>query len=57
MERLEKDAADPSIVAGIQESEKLAEALQINGTPTFVIGEDVVIGAVGYGDLTPRSPI
>src|ERR1700730_11858563 len=51
MERLEKDAADPGIVAGIKESEKLAEALQINGTPTFVIGEDVVIGAVGYGDL------
>src|SRR3984893_13729904 len=51
MDRLEKDAADPGIVAGIQESEKLGEALQINGTPSFVIGEDVVIGAVGYGDL------
>jgi protein-disulfide isomerase len=54
MERLEKDAADPSIVAGIEESEKLAKALQINGTPTFVIGQDVVIGAVGYGDLQAK---
>ena len=54
MDRLEKDAADPTIVAGIEESEKLAKALQINGTPTFVIGEDVVIGAVGYGDLQAK---
>jgi protein-disulfide isomerase len=54
MDRLEKDAADPSIVAGIEESEKLAKALQINGTPTFVIGEDVVVGAVGYGDLQAK---
>jgi protein-disulfide isomerase len=54
MERLEKDAADPGIVAGIEESEQLANALKINGTPTFVIGEDVVIGAVGYGDLQAK---
>ncbi len=54
MERLEKDADDRSIVAGIEESEKLARALQISGTPTFVIGEDVVIGAVGYGDLQAK---
>ena len=54
MEKLDKDAADPGIVAGIEESEKLAKALQINGTPTFVIGEDVVIGAVGYGDLQAK---
>jgi protein-disulfide isomerase len=54
MEKLERDAADPSIVAGIGESENLAKALQINGTPTFVIGEDVVEGAVGYGDLQAK---
>ena len=54
MQKLDKDATDPGIVAGIEESEKLARALQINGTPTFVIGEDVVIGAVGYGDLQAK---
>ena len=54
MERLEKDAVDPGVAAGIEESEKLAKALQINGTPTFVIGDEVVVGAVGYGDLQAK---
>lgn len=54
MDRLEKDAADPTIAAGIDESEKLAKALQIGGTPTFVIGTDVVVGAVGYGELQSK---
>jgi protein-disulfide isomerase len=54
MDRLEKDAADPAVAAGIEESEKLAKALQINGTPTFVIGDEVVVGAVGYGDLQAK---
>jgi protein-disulfide isomerase len=54
MDRLEKDAADPGIVAGIDETEKLAKALQINGTPTFVLGHDVVVGAVGYGELQAK---
>ncbi len=54
MDKLEKDAADASISQGIGESDKLAKALQINGTPSYVIGEDVVIGAVGYGDLNSK---
>ena len=54
MDRLEKDASDPSIMAGIQESEKLARALKVDGTPTFVVGQDVVVGAVGYGDLQAK---
>ncbi len=54
MDKLEKDAADAAITQGIQESEKIAKALQINGTPSYVIGEDVVIGAVGYEDLQAK---
>jgi protein-disulfide isomerase len=54
MDRLQKDAAGPAVAAGIEESEKLAKALQINGTPTFVIGDEVVVGAVGYGDLQAK---
>ena len=30
---------------------KLAEALGLNGTPSYVIGNDVVIGAVGLDAL------
>ena len=32
---------------------KLAEALGLNGTPSYVIGNDVVIGAVGLDALEP----
>ena len=35
----------------LQESAKLAEALGLNGTPSYVIGNDVVIGAVGLTAL------
>ena len=47
MARLEKDLANPEVRATIEESFKLAEALGMNGTPSYVIGNDVVIGAVG----------
>jgi protein-disulfide isomerase len=38
----------------IEESMKLAEALGLNGTPSYVIGSDVVIGAVGLPALTQK---
>ncbi|MGH6813158.1 MAG: DsbA family protein [Methylocella sp.] len=54
MDKLAKDAAAPGITAGIEESGKLAKSLQVTGTPTFVIGEDVVVGAVGYDELEAK---
>ena len=33
---------------------ELADALQINGTPTFVVGQDLVVGAVGYDQLKSK---
>ncbi|QBR72413.1 disulfide bond formation protein DsbA [Beijerinckiaceae bacterium] len=54
MDKLAKDSAQPEIVVGIEESEKLAKSLQINGTPTYVIGEDVIVGAVGYDELQTK---
>jgi protein-disulfide isomerase len=54
MDKLSRDAADPAISEGIAESEKFAKSLQVNGTPAYVIGEDVVIGAVGYDELEAR---
>jgi len=33
---------------------KLAEALGLNGTPSYVIGNDVVIGAVGQAALSQK---
>ena len=47
MARLEKDMASAEVKATLEESFKLAEALGLNGTPSYVVGNDVVIGAVG----------
>ena len=33
---------------------RLADALQINGTPTFVVGQELVVGAVGYDQLKDK---
>ena len=51
MARLEKDLKSDEVTATLQESAKLAEALGLNGTPSYVIGNDVVIGAVGLDAL------
>jgi protein-disulfide isomerase len=51
MARLEKDLKSEEIDATLAESMKLAEALGLNGTPSYVIGNDVVIGAVGLAKL------
>jgi protein-disulfide isomerase len=51
MARLEKDLKSDEIDKTLQESLKLAEALGLNGTPSYVINDDVVIGAVGLSAL------
>ncbi|HTR13862.1 MAG TPA: DsbA family protein [Roseiarcus sp.] len=51
MDKLAKDMESPEIKTGLEETMRLADALQINGTPTFVVGQDVVVGAVGYDRL------
>ncbi|HEY6024862.1 MAG TPA: DsbA family protein [Pseudolabrys sp.] len=54
MTRLDKDMASPEVKATLEESFKLAEALGLNGTPSYVIGEDVVVGAVGLDALKEK---
>jgi protein-disulfide isomerase len=51
MARLEKDMASPEIKTTLEETFRLAEPLGLNGTPSYVIGESVVIGAVGLSEL------
>jgi protein-disulfide isomerase len=51
MARLDKDLKSDEVSKTIEESMKLAEALGLNGTPSYVIGNDVVIGAVGLDAL------
>jgi protein-disulfide isomerase len=38
----------------IDENLKVAEALGLNGTPSYVIGTDVVVGAVGLTALKEK---
>jgi protein-disulfide isomerase len=54
MARLDKDIASPEVKATLQESFKLAEALGLNGTPSYVIGDNVVVGAVGLDALKEK---
>jgi protein-disulfide isomerase len=54
MAQIEKDLAGPEVKASLEESMKLAEALGLNGTPSYVIGSDVVVGAVGLPALQEK---
>jgi protein-disulfide isomerase len=54
MARLDKDLASPEVKATLEESLKLAEPLGLNGTPSYVIGDEVVIGAVGLAGLKEK---
>jgi protein-disulfide isomerase len=54
MDKLAKDMESPDVKAGLAEVMQLADSLQINGTPTFIVGQDVVVGAVGYDQLKDK---
>jgi protein-disulfide isomerase len=52
--RIERDLKSEEVAKTLEESMKLAEALGLNGTPSYVIGNDVVIGAVGFAALNQK---
>jgi protein-disulfide isomerase len=52
--RIERDMGSAEVRTTLEESLKLAEALGLNGTPSYVIGSDVVIGAVGLAALREK---
>jgi protein-disulfide isomerase len=54
MEKLARDMDSPEIKTGLDEVMQLADSLQVNGTPTFVVGQDLVVGAVGYDQLKDK---
>lgn len=54
MSRIEKDMASPEIDATLMENFQIAEAMGLNGTPSYVIGKDVVVGAVGLDALSRK---
>ena len=54
MARIEKDMASDEVKATMEENFKLADALGLNGTPSYVVGSDVVVGAVGLNTLREK---
>lgn len=53
-EDLRAKLADPEVGAALDNSYKLAQQLQISGTPTFIIGDEVIPGAVGVDVLRAK---
>jgi protein-disulfide isomerase len=51
MAQIDKDMQSPEVKATLQENFKIAEALGLNGTPSYVIGDKVIVGAVGLPSL------
>ena len=54
MARIEKDMQSDEVRQTLEESFKMAESMGMNGTPSYVIGQDLVIGAVGLAALKEK---
>lgn len=51
---LEMGMNSPKVVAVVEQSYRIADKLKITGTPTFIIGEEVIPGAIGLEALKSR---
>ncbi len=54
MERLKKDISGEEVKSTLSENMQLADALGLSGTPSYVIGSEVVVGAVGVAALREK---
>jgi protein-disulfide isomerase len=52
--RIETDMASSEVGATIEENSALAHDLALTGTPSYVVGKDVLIGAVGMAALAEK---
>jgi protein-disulfide isomerase len=53
-DKLQAEAGRPEIMSAVAEVYELADGLGITGTPSYVVGSEVVFGAVGYERLMPK---
>jgi len=51
IKKLKTDMESPEVIAIIQRNHTIARNLDINGTPAFVIADNIFPGAVGYDQL------
>lgn len=54
MTRIEKDMSSDEVKTTIDEDMKLADALGVSGTPSYVVGDELVVGAVGLDALKEK---
>jgi protein-disulfide isomerase len=54
MARIEKDMDSDEAKTTIDETLKLADALGVNGTPSYVVGDELIVGAVGLDELKSK---
>jgi protein-disulfide isomerase len=54
MAKLTKDMESPAVRSAIEENVQIADALGLTGTPSYLVGDDIVVGAVGFADLKGR---
>jgi protein-disulfide isomerase len=54
MARLEKDMASPEVKVTLEENMKLADEIGLSGTPSYVVGKQVVVGAIGLEGLSKK---
>ncbi|MET0170016.1 MAG: DsbA family protein, partial [Aliihoeflea sp.] len=51
---LRQEMENPAIIAAFQETYELADQLSITGTPSYVVGNEVVFGAMGRDVLAEK---
>lgn len=51
---LEKEMQDEALLEGIGKTYEIAQALEINGTPSYVVGNEPLFGAVGSSDILKK---
>ena len=54
MGRLEADSREPEVMQGLTETMGIADKLALNGTPSWILGNDVIVGAVGFAELKDK---
>jgi len=54
MAKIRKDMKSPEVQKTLQQDFSLAQALGLNGTPSYVVGDSVMVGAVGLDALKQK---
>lgn len=54
MARIQKDMNSPEAKTTIDEDMKLADAIGVDGTPSYVIGDQLVVGQIGFKALQEK---